>query len=243
VDTLSKLVLRLDELQRDVQQMRGEMEEQRHAMELLKKRQRDLYSDIDQRLSKLTGTPPGQFVPPAPQPPAAGESAAPGATQQPPGEPAAASAGTATPPTAATPPAAAVPPGPASAEKQKEEYQAAFNLLMQRRHPEARTAFNSFLERHPGGDLADNAHYWLAESYLATGDYDTALEGFNKVIDGYPDSSKVPDALYKKGDIYYEKKDWESARKVLEGVTREYPSSAASQLAKKLLDRMRGEGH
>jgi tol-pal system protein YbgF len=242
VDTLSNLVLRLDELQRDVQQMRGEMEEQRHAMELLKKRQRDLYADIDQRLSKLTGEPLKPL--PAPQPPAAGESPAPaGATQQPPVKPEVASAETATPPAATTPPPAAVPPVQASAAQQKQEYQHAFNLLMQRRHPEARTAFSEFLVRYPDGGLADNAQYWLAESYLATGDNDTALEGFNKVIDNYPDSPKVSDALYKKGDIYYDRKDWESARKVLEGVTRKYPSSTASQLARKLLDRMRGEGH
>ena len=51
--TLVDLATRLESLQREVQQMLGEMEEQSHAMEGLKKRQRDLYLDIDQRLKKL----------------------------------------------------------------------------------------------------------------------------------------------------------------------------------------------
>ncbi|MBA1331287.1 hypothetical protein QQ73_09025, partial [Candidatus Endoriftia persephone str. Guaymas] len=52
------------QLQQEIQQMRGEMELQKHAMDALNKRQRDLYLDIDQRLSRMQTLP----APPASQP-------------------------------------------------------------------------------------------------------------------------------------------------------------------------------
>ena len=53
VRTLSDLLMRLDSLQREVQQLRGEVELQNHAMDALKKRQRDLYLDVDKRLGQI----------------------------------------------------------------------------------------------------------------------------------------------------------------------------------------------
>ena len=77
VRTMSELVLRMERLQREVQQLRGEMELQGNAMGALKKRQRDLYLDLDQRLeagAAPAGAEPGTRagdggqvdVPPAP---------------------------------------------------------------------------------------------------------------------------------------------------------------------------------
>ena len=54
VSAMSDLVLQVDALQREVQQLRGEIEVQNHAMDALKKRQRDLYLDVDQRLNQLS---------------------------------------------------------------------------------------------------------------------------------------------------------------------------------------------
>ena len=50
---LVDMLRRLERLQQDVQTMRGEMEQVNHSIEGIKKRQRDLYLDIDQRLSAL----------------------------------------------------------------------------------------------------------------------------------------------------------------------------------------------
>lgn len=72
INTLSNIVLRLDSLQQEIQELRGDIEVQNHAMESLRKRQMDLYNDMDQRLSRLTGEAPagqpinasGSVVPP-----------------------------------------------------------------------------------------------------------------------------------------------------------------------------------
>ena len=44
---------RLDDLQREMQQLRGMVEEQSHSQDGVKQRQRDLYIDLDQRISDL----------------------------------------------------------------------------------------------------------------------------------------------------------------------------------------------
>ena len=58
ISTLSTIVLRLDSMQQEIQQLRGDVELQSHDMEGLKKRQMDFYNDMDQRISKITGEAP-----------------------------------------------------------------------------------------------------------------------------------------------------------------------------------------
>ncbi len=53
---LVEMLRRIETLQQDVQAMRGEMEQLNHSIEGIKKRQRDLYLDLDQRLSALEST-------------------------------------------------------------------------------------------------------------------------------------------------------------------------------------------
>jgi len=64
VRVISELVIRLDRLQREVQQLRGEVEVQNHALESMKQRQRDLYLDLDSRLSQSSGSGAPQGSPP-----------------------------------------------------------------------------------------------------------------------------------------------------------------------------------
>jgi tol-pal system protein YbgF len=205
VKALSELVLRMDRLQREVQQLRGEVEVQNHAMNALKQRQRDLYLDVDRRLSgsqavDIPGAPPAPTlaVPPAPE---AAPVAPPRrvATRTTPGE--------------------------------ERAYQAAFELLTQRRYDEARQAFRTFLEKYPDGRYADNAQYWLGEASYVARDFDQALADFKQVLQRYPDSPKVPGATLKIGYIQFEKQQLVDARKTLQGLVRRYPGTSAARLA------------
>ncbi len=58
INTISNIVLRLDSLQQDMQQLRGDVELQNHNMEQMKQRQTDFYTDMDQRISRLSGEAP-----------------------------------------------------------------------------------------------------------------------------------------------------------------------------------------
>ena len=50
---LVDLLIRLESIQNEMQILRGELELQTHTLESIKKRQRDLYVDIDRRLLKI----------------------------------------------------------------------------------------------------------------------------------------------------------------------------------------------
>lgn len=219
---LSGLSNQIVQLRQEVQQLRGQVEVLQRENAELKKRQRELYADIDGRLRKLETAAPSQPTP----------GSQPGGSQN---------------EQAIQPPAATAPQGqaPASSAAQPpaagelESYQAAFDLLKAGRYQQAGEAFRGFLERFPQGDYADNAYYWLGESHYVQRDFDAALPQFEKILEAYPNSPKRPDALLKLGFIKYEQGDMAQSRKYLERVTEEFPTSSAATLAEQRLQRMR----
>lgn len=124
----------------------------------------------------------------------------------------------------------------------RDNYQAAFELLKEQRYEPAGMAFQQFLVTFPDSELADNAQYWLAESHYVTQMFDQALEEFAVVISKFPRSRKVPDALLKMGYCSYELKRWDDARASLRRVQNEYPETTAARLAGQRLRRMEEEG-
>ena len=124
----------------------------------------------------------------------------------------------------------------------RDNYQAAFELLKEQRYEPAAIAFQEFLVSFPDSELADNAQYWLAESHYVTKMYERALGEFETVITDHPSSRKVPDALLKMGYCSYELKQWEQARASLERVQAEFPETTAARLAGQRLQQMEEEG-
>jgi len=124
----------------------------------------------------------------------------------------------------------------------RDNYQAAFELLKEQRYELAASAFEQFLATFPDSELADNAQYWLAESHYVTQRFDRALSEFEIVIGSFPESRKVPDALLKIGYCNYELERWDDARGSLTRVQTEYAESTAARLAGQRLQRMDEEG-
>jgi len=124
----------------------------------------------------------------------------------------------------------------------RDNYQAAFELVKEQRYEPATLAFQQFLLTFPDSDLAANAQYWLAESYYVTQKFNDALTSFLVVIEKYPRSSKVADALLKMGYCNYELKRWEAAKVPLVRVQTEFPDTTAARLATQRLKRMETEG-
>jgi tol-pal system protein YbgF len=234
---LVDLMEQVSALQRQVQELRGEIEVQTNAMENLQKRQRELYLDIDRRLHRLEagGVQGGQVEVPS----AAGMAAPVTApTQAPLGAPAGAAqqAGTAAP--AAAPPGAALNP-----VEERKDYDRALEILKEGRYSEAAPAFQSFLKKYPASSYADNAQYWLGEVYYVTREFQPALAEFGEVVAKYPQSPKVADAKLKMGYIHYEMKAWDKARELLSDVVASYPGTTTERLAQERLERMKREGH
>ena len=218
---LVELYLRLETLQKEVQQLRGEVEVQTNSIEGLKQRQRDLYLDIDRRLRQLESG----AVAKSPQPPAN--------TQV-------------TPTTSVSPKAktgVAAAPAPADPVVEETAYRAAFKLLKEGRYAPATSRFRAFLAKSPNSAYADNAQYWLGEISYVTRAYKQAITEFDKVLNNYPDSSKHADALLKQGYCYYETKNFAKANELLTAVMTRYPHSTAARLAEKRRQQMSAEGH
>jgi len=121
-------------------------------------------------------------------------------------------------------------------------YQAAFDLLKDGKYPEATSAFKQFMTTFPDSVLADNAWYWLGESYYVTKQFVEALKSFRTVVDKYPASRKMPDALLKIGYCNYELKNFADARTALNQVVQQYADTTAARLASQRLSKMQGEG-
>jgi tol-pal system protein YbgF len=182
--SLLSLAQRTDQLQNEVSVLRGRIEVLENANDTLRKQQRDLYADLDKRLSGLS---PGTTAP------AAGAPAAAGADQG--------------------------------------AYNQAFDILKAGKYVDAITAFQQFLQSYPQSSLADNAQYWLGESYYVTRDFQNAAAAFQTVLDRWPDSRKAPDALLKLGYTQAELKHIAQARATLSSVSTRFPGSDAANLA------------
>ena len=210
----------LEQLQREVQQLRGELEVQGHSLNSLQQRQREQYLDIDRRLHRLEaggvsagpGTPElGQTPAPLVQDPAA--------------------------PVSVAPDQAAVDPA-----QEREQYERALDILKEGRYAEAAKAFRVFLSSYPGTRYGANARYWLGEAYYVVRDFDTARREFTEVVEQYPQDPKVADSLLKLGFIHYERQEWSQARETLKQVVDRHPGSTAARLAQDRLARMDQEG-
>ena len=199
--------LRLDQLEANMRQLTGQLEEANYSVDQLKNRLDKLESDVDMRLTALehggaataVGTAAGGLT--AGHPPAAPSATNPGSPTSrtgvlvaPPG---------AVPlggnPAAAAPAAAGVLPSGSA----QEQYNYAFGLLRQANssgdYAAAQQAFQAFLQRYPKNPLAGNAQYWMAETFYARKDYAAAAAGFAEGYRRYPQGGKAADSLLKLG--------------------------------------------
>lgn len=116
------------------------------------------------------------------------------------------------------------------------DYRSAVELVKSGKHDEAVTALRAFLKTYPRHDYADNAQYWLGESFYARKDYQQALTEFRATIETYPRGNKVPDALLKVGYCYSALGQKDKARAIMEQVVNLYPKSEPAALAAKRLE-------
>ncbi len=81
----------------------------------------------------------------------------------------------------------------------EEQYRHAFGLLSQANYGEAELALRAFVQANPDDPLAGNAQYWLGETYYVRQDFQQAAITFAEAYQRYPDNSKAPDNLLKLG--------------------------------------------
>ena len=239
------LVYQVQQLQDEVRMLRGMLEDQGIQLENLSNRQRDQYLDLDQRLTGSRGGAPGTMSSSNPVT-TSGANTGPAVTQPairedvPDVRPA---LDTPSSVTAIATPDTQARELQASPEAEKAAYDRGFQSLKDLKYAAAAEQFAAFVRQYPNSDYADNAQYWLGESYYVTRNYDIALEAFQALLSNYPDSPKVPDGLLKIGYTHYEMKQWDQARAALEQVQQQHPDTTLARLAGSRLRSMKLEGH
>jgi tol-pal system protein YbgF len=249
-DDSMRLVYQVQDLLEEVRELRGMVEAQQREIENLRRRQRDQYLDLDQRLQQLGRAGAAEAAP-------ADDVALIERTPQrvpdevPEEAPRVADVPEVRAPIEAemevTPLPAPGATGPRDlgtpTETEQAAYDRAFRALRETRYADAAEGFSNFLDRHPDSAYAPNAMYWLAETYYVTRDFKTALTFFNQLMDQYPASNKEGDALLKIGFSHYELQQWNEARAALEQVRSQHPGTTLSRLAETRLRDMRLAGH
>ncbi len=228
---LRELLQSVDALQSEIRELRGEIESQYNELDILEKRQRDLYRDSDQRLRDLElgmGT--------------GGSRASAGVTTGLPEAPEPAEPAQA-PAVQRTTTAAVTQSSGGSEADEKAAYIAAFEFLKTGQYREAIKSYQAFLDKYPSGRYADNAQYWMGEANYVSREFEQALIQFQKVVASFPASPKVSDARLKIGFALYEMQRWDDARAALQKVIEDYPNSSVARLARQRIVRMKEEGH
>lgn len=226
---LVDISLKLESLENEIQRLRGEIEEQHHTIADIKKRQRDLYVDIDRRLLQFER---GGQASTQSSAAAAGVVVGSSATQQTMqvGKPTSGKRKTVT----TTVKRVSV--------SEQQAYQKAFDELRELRYDKATASFRDFLKKYPDGRYAHIAQYWLGEASYTQRKFKQAIRDYTTLMQKHPNSPKVAEALLKIGYSEYELKNYASAQKGLEKLIQDYPKTTEAGQAQNLLKKIKLKG-
>ncbi len=238
--TLYELMGRLEQMQSEVQQLTGKIDEQANRIDDLKKHQGTMYSDFDERLQNIENKANGVTANP-------NEVAKPSSITTNAKEVQPTTAAPVVVPTNSAQKANPIEKAtanqglksqidsPQSQGPDKQGYFMAYDELRSGHTTQSIEQFKAYLNQYPTGEYANNAQYWLGEAYRVNQDNASARKAFNDVLEKYPNSLKVPDAILKLGYIEVDQKNSVKATEYLNRVISDYPKSPAAILASKKL--------
>lgn len=196
-----------EQLNAEVNRLRGQQEVNTHEVEQSQQRQQQFYTDLDARLRKLESGAP--MAPPAP----AGD-----ASLSPSSAPASTSA-----------------PAPADAGGELKAYEYSHELFKAGNYKESAESFDKFVQNYPNSKYAPSAQYWVGYANYSQKNYKAAIASQQAMIQRYPDNPKVPDAMFNIANSQIQLADLNGAKKTLRDLLSKYPNSDAAPLAKKRL--------
>ncbi len=202
---LQQLQQQLSDTQRDIDSLRGQIQESQYQLNQVTERQKNIYQQLDTLSSSSAAAPQA----------ASGDASA------------SAAAGAA----ASADNAAAAPTQSGDANT---DYNAAVALVLEKKQfDQAIAAFQAFVKKYPDSTYQPNANYWLGQLNYNKGKKDDAAYYFATVVKKYPKSPKSADALYKVGVIMQEKGDNAKAKAVFQQVVKQYPNTDTAKQAQK----------
>lgn len=156
-----------------------------------------------------------------------------------PGDPAAAAGATPPATTGGTPAPVAPVPAPATgpnAMSPSRLYDLAWADYTAGNYDLAVEGFASYVRSFPRSESADNAQYYIGESFFQRGKLAEAVEAFGRVFSTYPRSDVAGQARYKRGVCYERLNQPDRAREDYDVVIKTLGDTDAGRLAKQRLD-------
>ena len=206
---MQQLQQQMSDNQRDIDALRGQIQQNTYQLNQVVERQKQLYQQIDSLSSASTS-----------------------GGQQSAGSDAAADTGAAA--TAGS--AASTDSAPAQTGDANSDYNAAVALILEKKqYDQAISALQAWVKRYPDSTYQPNANYWLGQLNYNKGKKDDAAYYYATVVKNYPKSPKAAEALLKVGVIMQEKKDTAKAKAVFQQVIKLYPDTDSAKQAQKRL--------
>ena len=119
-----------------------------------------------------------------------------------------------------------------------EQYRAAKQVYDNNDFNTARERFQKFIKEYPKSNNADNAQFWIGETYYREKWYEKAILEYQKVIEKYPKGNKVTASLLKQGFAFLNLGDKTNARLILSELIKKYPKSNEAKIAERKLKGM-----
>jgi len=117
-------------------------------------------------------------------------------------------------------------------------YQAGLRLFSGRKYQLAIKAFEDMIRQFPDGKYADNANYWLGESYYSLEEFSLAISYFEKVF-AFKGSSKCDDAQFKLGMSYLKMGQQATAKEAFYKLLEQYPGSEYRNRTERFLKQLK----
>jgi tol-pal system protein YbgF len=140
---------------------------------------------------------------------------------------------------AAKPESKIKPEAAAKSPSEEEIYNRAKQAFDQGNTAQARRGFEELIQRYPNSASADNAQFWIGETFFREKSYEKAILEYQKVIEKYPKGNKVPSALLKQGHAFFALGDKVNSRLIFEELVRKFPHSAEAKAASDKLKELR----
>lgn len=219
----AELLDKVQALQQEIQELRGQLEVQAHELKLLKEQELSFYKDLDARLrgAPIKDTSAGKTTEMSLD------------TQPSTAQPAPQSVSPTPTTTASTTPTIApvIEKEHGNPAEEQISYLAAYELVKNKQFDNALLAMHAFTLKYPHGGYTANAEYWLGELYMVKKDYPQAIEHFNTVLQAFPSSSKCAASLLKTGYALAASGKTTEARTKLQEVIQKYPDTSTAKLA------------
>ena len=103
----------------------------------------------------------------------------------------------------------------------------------------ARQGFEDLIRQHPQSKHADNAQFWIGETYYREKWFEKAILEYQKVIEQYPRGNKVPASRLKQGLAFSNLGDNTNARLILQELIKKHPQSNEAKIAGKKLKKIK----